>query len=904
MGLTSRHTKSARAGMREAGDLLGVEAIFRTGIVVRSDGAMVRILRAFPPNPLVMDADGRAQLAESFCELAQRLGPGQALQYYVQARPIPLDEILGGCQSEVAAWAGLPPTRDRVVADRRAQDRWRLYAAMEQSIRLHADEQAAVDLAAYVVVPFLPTRRQARQILGQLKRPGRPRAALERALRAHRRVVRESMAHTDRIRGELDGMEISNRQLNGQEVVELLWSRFNPTTADRRRRPPHFSGEILGELDAVREGREARQAALRLRAAIARSTIDFDADPNHVVVERDLEQTIYAASTADATHFGWLLNAMVACRQPHSVAVHVHALDRKSERQRLKLSYRRRFMINRDRESKGRPPDFDGYAAEHEQERLLMEMSGHERAGLYQLSIYHATRAQGPQPDVGVLDESVSQVAELLGSASDCTIDAGKHQQRELWPSTLPLGDDIAARRRKYATRNVGDSTPLLGTSVGSPEGIPFAFSTPARTLERWNPRDREHHNQVTLVSGRSGSGKTVTCNALLARSIALGARGFVVDRAGHYRTLTQLIDGAQHFDIGTDDGCALNPWDVDDVARVGREKVAFLIGLHETMLVEGLTTLERAQIGAAIRAVYERCHLEGLVPRESLLVEELLDRATIEQTEGSAEIAFTLRSLAERLGEFVGDGSYAHVADRESTHVPDAPLLVFDTENCPEAVLQPVLFVVLEYIKRAAIRHRDEHRQLAVQEDAPLMAGCSIFVGDEFWRFVVGPLGVYANDLARRSRRFGLTVMIATQQLSDLDNEHGRALVSNSTQQIFLGQHRDELTLMQRVLGLADAEVKLIARLRTVKGAYAEVYWVNGTRGRSQVTLPLGPLEYWAYTSEPYRDVPLREQKVAEHGGDAWAAVVDLAGYRESRAKRGVAGQLLDGVVRAGRAA
>jgi len=875
--------KSSPASLREAGELVSVEAIYRTGLIVRSDGALVRVLRVFPPNPLVMSETARAELAASFCHLAGRLRPNQSLQYYVEARPVGLDAALAECRHEVETWAGPAPTRDRQPTDARGLDRWRLYAAMEQSIRLHADEQAAVDLGAYVIVPFLPSHRQNTNLLDELKRLGRSAPVLERDERAHRRAVRDSMAHVDQIRGELSAMGIRSRLLSGEQVVELLWSRFNPSSADRRSTPV-VGPEVLGELDGRRDRDEARSVALKLREAIAASPIDF-ADPRHMVVERDLEQTICAASTADGTYWGWLLGAMVACQQPYHLSVHVHALDRHRERQRLKHAYRRRFMLNRDREGKGRAPDFDAYQAEREQQQLLAEMSGHERAGIFRLSIYHSVRVRGPEPDVGALSEAVDQVAEHLGSASDCRIDAGKFQQQELWRSNLPLGEDVARRARKYATRNVGDTVPLLSTSVGSSDGVPFAFASPGRTLERWNPRERAHLTQSTLITGRSGSGKTVACQALLARSIALGARGFVIDRSGGYRTLTRLIDGAQHFDIGVDGGCALNPWDVDDVSRVPREKVAFLLALHETMLSEGLTTLERAQLGPAIRAVYHRSDLEGMVPRESLLVEELQDRAAAEQDGGSSEIAWVLRSLAERLREFVGDGAHAHVADRESTHLPDAPLLVFDTESCPEAVIQPVLFTALEFVRRTAAKHRAAHQRLIAQADAPLLAGCSILVGDEFWAFVRGALGQYANDLARRLRKLGLTLLVASQQLTDLDNEQGRALVANSTQQIFLGQHLRELEAMRRQLALSDEEEQLISQLRTVKGAYSEAFWVNGDVGRGKIVVPLGPIEYWAYTSEPLRDVPLRDQKISEHGGDVWAAVHDLADQRPSSA-------------------
>ena len=40
--------------LREAGELLGVEAVDRTGLVVTGEGAFVRIFRVAPVNPLLI----------------------------------------------------------------------------------------------------------------------------------------------------------------------------------------------------------------------------------------------------------------------------------------------------------------------------------------------------------------------------------------------------------------------------------------------------------------------------------------------------------------------------------------------------------------------------------------------------------------------------------------------------------------------------------------------------------------------------------------------------------------------------------------------------------------------------------------------------------------------------------
>jgi hypothetical protein len=63
--------------LREAGDLLAVEAIDPSGLIVTREGAFVRILHVTPPNPLILAPEDRERLATGFCYVAGRLSPGQ-----------------------------------------------------------------------------------------------------------------------------------------------------------------------------------------------------------------------------------------------------------------------------------------------------------------------------------------------------------------------------------------------------------------------------------------------------------------------------------------------------------------------------------------------------------------------------------------------------------------------------------------------------------------------------------------------------------------------------------------------------------------------------------------------------------------------------------------------------------
>ena len=84
----------------EAGALCPVEAIDREGLLVTREGALVRVLRTAPKNPLVMSAAERELVGGAFGQLAGRLQAGQSLQFYVEATPVRLDALLEQSHAE------------------------------------------------------------------------------------------------------------------------------------------------------------------------------------------------------------------------------------------------------------------------------------------------------------------------------------------------------------------------------------------------------------------------------------------------------------------------------------------------------------------------------------------------------------------------------------------------------------------------------------------------------------------------------------------------------------------------------------------------------------------------------------------------------------------------------------
>ncbi len=372
-----------------------------------------------------------------------------------------------------------------------------------------------------------------------------------------------------------------------------------------------------------------------------------------------------------------------------------------------------------------------------------------------------------------------------------------------------------------------------------------------------------------------------------LSRAIGQGASGFIIDRAGHFDYLVSLLPGASVVQIGGE-AHAINSWDVPDPALVSAEKVDYLLALHALLLGEhhagrdsyGLTDLEANLLGLAIVEVYERCALTGEEPRELLLQEELERRYETERAEGSVGIAEALRNLSMRLSNYLREGPYGYLTDRPTTISAESPLIVFDTRMIPEAKAAAALFVICEHVKSQIERSRSEH--LAGAGPAHEWAGRRFLAIDEAWKLIERPAtGRWFNEFCRRSRHYALWLVAISQQLSDFETEHGRALLANAAMRLFLRQEARELAYAREALALSDGAIEAISTLQTVRGSHSSAYLMNGSRGQGTLQIAVGAREYWIASSDPARDEPRRRAALRRSGGDPWGALSLLAGER-----------------------
>ncbi len=463
MGQLNRRTTAAEPA--QSGELLDVVALDRNGVLVTTDGALVRVVEVTPRNPRVMGVDAQERVAEGLATMVGRLRVGESLQFYVDATPVLLDDVVAGQREEIhRALAHHPPEHAAALG--------RLADAHEASLHEHASRQAAVRFRTYVVVPYVPAA-SARRVDWNALRPGRrstlPRAPLTRALADHERVVRESLVHTETIVADLEALDLAAQPLAGPEVAELLYRRFNPSTVAAG----HVGRlVVVGELDALADARAAVAAAVELREQIAASPIDFD-DSRFVGVESDLERVHYVSSIPDITEFGWLLRRD-GDRPPVRAQRARPRLGSPQGAQQGARPAQAHARVHRPRRAgPPRPRRRHDRSAPTRPRALLDELRGRDRASIHEVSIYQTVREPGPLADPVALVEASERAVAAIRDAGDADARYGGWMQRDLWLSTLPLGRDVARRTKRYVSKNVGDTIPLGRPELRQPDRNP-----------------------------------------------------------------------------------------------------------------------------------------------------------------------------------------------------------------------------------------------------------------------------------------------------------------------------------------------------------------------------------------------------------------------------------------------
>jgi hypothetical protein len=471
---------------------------------------------------------------------------------------------------------------------------------------------------------------------------------------------------------------------------------------------------------------------------------------------------------------GWLAPLLLA-RTDCDIALHLEptpvaeAMSRLSRRLR---DLRADQLVDADREGLGDAGVEAGVDGALDLRARLARNQGRS----LRLSVTGVARAGGA--------DELEQAAEAVRVAFAATLascEPAHFEHLEAAMSAWPLGRDHLGGAKLVDSAALASCVPWVEARCDDPAGYPLGRSLATAAPVRIDPFDTVHHANANIaVLAASGQGKSYTLGALVLAAAARGRGSVVIDPEGEYESLIAAL-GGDYLRLAPGCGAALNVFESGDLEEGEPERraevVAAVVDLVNVLCGERLDEVERAHVDAAATAALARAGARG---RPALLGDCLtpLRRAT--------------PRVATVLARFCG-GPLGELFNRPTTLRLDAPVAGISLRDLREELVPAATLVVAEWLW-SLVRRQREQRHLVFDEVGLLCAHA--------------PLRRLLTQLARRCRKYGVSLVVATQNAGDLLATEEGTVVATNPAIILLGGHRSaETARMQGAYGLTDAQ-------------------------------------------------------------------------------------------------
>ena len=409
-------------------------------------------------------------------------------------------------------------------------------------------------------------------------------------------------------------------------------------------------------------------------------------------------------------------------------------------------------------------------------------------------------------------------------------------------PLSFPNGLSADLRRMKrfktMLTTTAASIAPLQGEHTGG--HIPHVLLIGRRGQPFfWSPFQNAAGNHNVAVFGKSGSGKSVFLQDVCAAMSGAGAKVIVIDDGRSFEHMVKAFGGA-FVEFKLSSGFSLNPFDMIDAEALGSDEdgedyevecLAMLKSIVGQMArqQDRLSDTERGLIDSAVSSVWREKQRAGTID----------------------DVAAALRALpspfagdlADAMSPFLAGGTYGRFFEGPCSIDLSAGLTVFelsDLSSKPE--LRSVALTALMFLTLRVMRDLDR--------SVPKLT-----MIDEAWQLLGGgQMGQAIETYARTCRKYGGSLITATQSLNDFYKSEGSlAALENSDWSIVLQQKEEtinDLAKHQRFEMDLYTE-NLLRSLKRNGTEYSDVL-IKGPETLAVGRLVLDPYSATLYSSSP----------------------------------------------------
>lgn len=431
-----------------------------------------------------------------------------------------------------------------------------------------------------------------------------------------------------------------------------------------------------------------------------------------------------------------------------------------------------------------------------------------------------------------LLHENAEKLKEELADIKTIINDSGfvatieKDNSTEAWLSTIPSCYQYNIRKYLVNSANLACASPVSTLYEGEKKNNHFSkldiISTPllrCQTPEKLPFYLNLHDGDVghTTIIGSTGTGKSVLLNTIASNFKKYpGSKIFFFDKSASSRILTQAIGGNFYNLLVDEKSIAFQP------------------------LIKVDSPIERTWVLEWICDFLESKNLQLRPSDRNEILEALKSVANSKpdlRTMTTLKTFIQHEEIREALQMLTIEGAYGKLYDSQEDKFGEGNWQVFEMEKLMEN--ESIVASTLDYLF-----HRIEEQLTGVP---------ALILLDECWLFLRNPkfrkkIVEYLKDMRKKN----CCVVLATQNLSDIDDELLPIIVENTTTKIYLanGTMNENTVKTYEKFGLNLREISIIKNLIPKKE-----YFYRSSKGGRVFDLTLSPLECAFYTATSKKD-------------------------------------------------
>ena len=462
---------------------------------------------------------------------------------------------------------------------------------------------------------------------------------------------------------------------------------------------------------------------------------------------------------------------------------------------------------------------------------------------------------------------SAEQILKTLFSSKLFKVESNKEIHLHSLLSILPLawdkkgvqGLDEFKKLRTTISTESANLVPLQGEWKGTlTPGI--ILGGRRGQILTFCPFDNKAGNYNVTVVGRSGAGKSVFMQELMASTLGLGGRVFVLDVGRSFEKTCHMLDG-QFIEFSIHKDVCLNPFSGIDPnnEEASSDALTMLKSVLQLMAapIKGVDDKSAALLEQAMNESFKEHGSETTITH----IADYLKRKNDTQA----------NDLGEMLYGYTEQGAYGKYFNGKANINMDNNLVVIELEELKERKDLQAVVVQMMIINIT-------NKMFMGDRKTPFN-----IVFDEAWDMLRGNQGgIFIETLARRLRKYKGSLVVGTQSVNDFYACAGaQAAWDNSDWNCFLSQKEESISQLKnsnKILLDKDKETLMVS-VKTIHGKYAEVL-INGAEGYSVGKLLLDPFSSLLFSTKAEDYAAIKElQKSGKSVAESVEYLLELQG-------------------------